>query len=167
MSAQGPHAGVPASERPDRRPHYHPTDSLHLLYRMHGMFYLQLSDGRLLRHLEALCTPGRVYGKFLAQYADVVCEPLDLFYVCRRASCTLDEELLQDLLFSFTWREAHWGAWLAALAPMPPYAQHILRCRPLLPWRSPPAARRIFQRSWLSHGRCCRSSAARWRCCLA
>lgn len=115
-----------------RRPRYWEADSLHLLNRAGGV-YLRLADQHILKWLEALCADGRAYGKFLPQYPAVMCEPLDTLYVCRRASCTLDEELLQDLLSCFSWREASWGAWLAALAPSPAYAAHLEVRKPGLP----------------------------------
>lgn len=133
MSTQDQEPGRPG-EQLLRRPHFHAGDSLHLLYRMDGMFYLQLSDKRLLACLKTLCGSGRTYAEVLRQYPGVACQPLDPFYLCRRASCTLNEDLLQDLLFSFSWREANWGAWLAALQPRSAYAKHIRRRRPQLPY---------------------------------
>lgn len=90
----------------------------------------------VLAWLRAVCANGRAYGKFLRQYPDVLCEPLDLLYLCRRASCTLGVALLQYLLFSYSWREANWGAWLAALAPDPAYAAHLEARKPQLPMRA-------------------------------
>jgi len=115
-----------------RRPHYWATDSLHLLARAEG-FYLQLSNKNLIGRLRSLRANSRQYEKYLAQYPVVLCAPLDFLYLFRRAACTLDEDLLQDLLFSYGWREANWGAWLAALAPSQRYVRHLSRRRPTLP----------------------------------
>jgi hypothetical protein len=68
---------------------------------------------------------GDGYGKFLDKYPAIQCEPLELFYSCRKGMCSLDDELLQDLLFSFSWREANWGAWLCALSPKDSYIPHL------------------------------------------
>ncbi len=116
-----------------RRPHYWAVDSLHLFNRADGPFYLQLSNKSVLARLRSLCAGSRGYEKHLSQYPAVLCAPLDLLYLFRRAACTLDEELLQDLLFSYGWREANWGAWLAALAPRSSYVVHLQRLRPTLP----------------------------------
>ncbi len=116
-----------------RRPCYHPVDSLHLFLRVEGSVGLLLSDKRILAWLKALWSGSQGYEKYLSQYPAVLCAPLDLHYLFRRAACTLDEELLQDLLFSFGWREANWGAWLAALAPLERYVVHLQRRRPALP----------------------------------
>lgn len=116
-----------------RHPHYWPVDSLHLLHRLEGMFYVRLSNKSLLPWLRGLLGDCVGYEKYLRQYPAVLCAPLDLHYVFRRAACTLDEELLQDLLFSWSWREANWGAWLAAIAPQAQYVDHLQRRRPSLP----------------------------------
>ncbi|RQP26423.1 hypothetical protein [Piscinibacter terrae] len=115
-----------------RRPHYYSEDSLRLLFKMEGLFYLRLSNGGLAGVLKSMCMAGRDYAKFLQHYPTVQCEPLEWFYLCRRASCSLDEPLLQDLLFSYSWREANWGAWLALLAPRSSFVDHLEERRPTL-----------------------------------
>ncbi len=72
---------------------------------------------------------------FFACCASVDVSPLirGAFGIFRRAACTLDEELLQDYLFSYGWREANWGTWLAALAPSNVYATHLQTRRATLP----------------------------------
>lgn len=81
------------------------------------MLYLRLGNGRILGLLQSMKVTGEGYRKYFDYYPAVLCEPLELFYCCRRGMCSLNDELLQDLLFSFGWREANWGAWLSALAP--------------------------------------------------
>jgi hypothetical protein len=98
-----------------------------------GPFYLQLANQNILGRLKSLKSSVLGYEKYLHQYPETLCAPLDLLYVFRRASCTLDEELLQDYLFSYGWREANWGAWLAALAPRKVYEAHLQNRRPTLP----------------------------------
>ncbi len=41
--------------------------------------------------------------------------------------------MLRDLLFAWGWREANWGAWLAALAPNVAYQELLIQRRPTLP----------------------------------
>jgi hypothetical protein len=117
----------------DRRPHYWPEDSLHLFGKADGPFYLQLANQNILRRMKSLRSGAQGYEKYLHQYPATLCEPLDLFYVFRRAACTLDEELLQDYLFSYSWREANWGTWLAALVPSNGYVTHLQNRRQTLP----------------------------------
>ncbi|MCE3606517.1 hypothetical protein LXA47_23340 [Massilia sp. P8910] len=58
----------------------------------------------------------RGYQKFVSAYPGVGCEPLAPFYLHRKASGMLDEELLCDLLFSYGWREANWALRCADLS---------------------------------------------------
>ena len=102
-----------------RRPHYWTEDSLHLFAKADGAFYLQLANQSILQRMKSLLSGAQGYLKHLQEYPTTLCEPLDLFYVFRRAACTLDEELLQDYLFSYSWREANWGAWLERLKNRP------------------------------------------------
>ncbi|PTT24030.1 hypothetical protein DBR12_00200 [Acidovorax sp. HMWF029] len=108
-----------------RRPYYYSTDSLHLLQSTEQMLYLRLGNGRILGLLQSMKVTGEGYRKYFDDYPAVLCEPLELFYCCRRGMCSLNDELLQDLLFSFGWREANWGAWLSALAPRASYIPHL------------------------------------------
>lgn len=98
------------------------------------MFYLRFSGHSVDSVLEQMKTSARGYQKFVSAYPAVSCAPLDKFYLYRKATGMLDEELLCDLLFSYTygWREANWAAWLAALAPQPAYAAHLARRLPTL-----------------------------------
>ncbi len=125
---------MPDSVQSSRRPYYWPADGLHLLNRADGSFHLRLSNKSFLACLQSLRASAQGYEKYLSQYPSVLCAPLDLLYLIRRAACTLDEALLQDLLFSYSWREANWGAWLAALAPNRGYVEHLRRRRPTLPY---------------------------------
>lgn len=95
---------------------------------------MQLSNGGILRLLQSMQQAGSWYGKFLEHYPSVLCEPLEVFYRCRRGMCSLDDELLQDLLFSFSWREANWGAWLSALAPRASYLPYLQQRAASLPY---------------------------------
>ncbi len=113
----------------ERRAHYWPADALHLFCRADGPFYLELANQNILRRLRSLRYGCQGYEKYLDQYPATLCVPLDLFYVFRRAACTLDEELLKDYLFSYGWREVNWGAWLAALIPSKTYEGHLQRRR--------------------------------------
>jgi hypothetical protein len=115
-----------------RVPAYHDEDALHLMG-MAGSIALPLSNGSILRHLQRVLHEARGYEHLLSMYPAVMCEPLDRLYVFRRASCSLDEALLQDLLFSYNWRQANWGAWLAALCPDERYAIHLETRRGTLP----------------------------------
>jgi hypothetical protein len=117
----------------ERRPHYWPADALHLFGKADGPFYLQLANQNILGRLRSLRAGVQGYEKYLNEYPAMLCATLDLLYVFRRAACTLDEELLQDYLFSYGWREANWGAWLAALAPSKGYEAHLQNRRPTLP----------------------------------
>jgi hypothetical protein len=113
----------------ERRAHYWPADALHLFGRADGPFYVELANQKILRRLRSLRSGCQGYEKYLNQYPATLCAPLDLLYVFRRAACTLDEELLQDYLFSYGWREVNWGAWLAALAPSKRYEEHLQKRR--------------------------------------
>jgi hypothetical protein len=117
----------------DRRPHYWPADSLHLFSKADGSFYLQLANQNILRRMKSLRSGAQGYEKYLPHYPTTLCEPLDLFYLFRRAACTLDEDLLQDYLFSYGWREANWGSWLASLSPNKAYIKHLQNRKPTLP----------------------------------
>ncbi|HEX8613763.1 MAG TPA: hypothetical protein VF800_21000 [Telluria sp.] len=123
-----------SAKLPCRTPHYHPDDAVHLLFQAGSAFYLSLSNKGVCRVVERLHIAARSYQKFVSAYPDVCCEPLAPFYLYRKATGMLDEHLLCDLLFSHGWREANWGAWLAALAPQPVYAAHLARCMPTLPY---------------------------------
>ncbi|MDQ1832137.1 hypothetical protein [Massilia scottii] len=118
---------------PLRTPHYWYNDFVCVLLQAEPMFYLSLSDRGIRNVLERMKIRARDYQKFVSAYPSVCCEPLEQFYLFRKGMNMLDEELLCDLLFSFGWREANWGAWLAALAPQPAYAAHLARRRPTLP----------------------------------
>jgi hypothetical protein len=115
-----------------RRPYYYSVDSLHALVRAEPMIYLRLSNRRVGGLLSEMRARGTTYGKFLAQYPAVICEPLDFHYICRRAAAQLNVRLLQDLLFAYGWREANWGAWLAALAPNQEFVAYLAERRPNL-----------------------------------
>ena len=95
--------------------------------------YLDLSNGRLLGLLRRMECNGRLYRKFLPMYPQVCCEPLESFYLCRKNTNAFDLHLLQDFLFAYSWREANWGAWIAALAPKPEYVDHLRLRRSTLP----------------------------------
>lgn len=114
-------------------PHYWPSDCCSELIRQDSAFYLKLSNEGLLRALAAMESSGRHYRKFLGQFPEVLCEPLERFYLSRTAIAKLDVDMLKDLLFASSWREANWGAWLAALAPNPAYLEHLELRRPTLP----------------------------------
>lgn len=126
-----------SASRPYRRPHYYQVDALYLLGKGEPMFYLSLSGRGVYGVLKNMKIHARGYQKFVAAYPSVCCEPLNSFYLFRKASGMLDEELLCDLLFSYGWQEANWGAWLAALAPHPVYAAHLERRLPTLPHGQP------------------------------
>ena len=102
------------------------------LYLMEGAPYLSISNGGLLQLLRRTETAGMAYRKFLPLYPEVCCEPLEFVYQCRRNVDALDVHLLSDLLFLASWREANWGAWLAALAPTEKYKQLLLERRETL-----------------------------------
>jgi len=116
-----------------RRAYYFQVDSLHALSRAEPAIYLRLGNGRVGGLLATMKSSGRAYGKYLAQYPAVICEPLDFHYICRRAATQLNERLLQDLLFAYSWREANWGAWLAALAPDRMFVAYLSERRANLP----------------------------------
>jgi hypothetical protein len=113
-----------------RRPYYYSADSLHLLQSAEPMLYLRLSDGGILRLLQSVKVTGEGCGKFLSEYPAVLCEPLELFYHCRKGMCSLNDELLQDLLFSFGWREANLSQHLPrGLAIFPTFAPELRASR--------------------------------------
>ena len=114
------------------RPHYWLEDYCVELMREESMFHLKLGNGGLLGVLETMESSGRYYRKFLAQFPDVMCEPLERYYLSRTAIGKLDVHMLKDLLFAGSWREANWGAWLAALAPNPAYREYLVLRRPSL-----------------------------------
>jgi hypothetical protein len=116
-----------------RTPAYLDEDALHPM-QQGGSISRLLSNGSILRLLRRVLHEVRGYEHVLPMYPAVLCEPLDRLYAFRRASCTLDETLLQDLLFSYNWRQAHWGAWLAALCPDHRYAAHLETRRNTLPY---------------------------------
>ncbi|MDQ1924782.1 hypothetical protein [Massilia pseudoviolaceinigra] len=118
---------------PLRTPHYWYDDAVYVLLQAEPVFYLSLSDRAIRNALERMKIRARDYQKFVSAYPSVCCEPLEQFYLFRKGMNMLNEELLCDLLFSFGWREANWGAWLAALAPQPVYAAHLARRLPTLP----------------------------------
>ncbi|MEK8031125.1 hypothetical protein AACH06_09895 [Ideonella sp. DXS29W] len=132
MSDEGHSPRHMPHNNPQHWPHYWPRDTVHLMDRL-GPFYLGLSNKSITRQLQSLCASVQGYEKYLGEYPMVMCAPLDSLYVFRRATGMLDEDLLQDLLFAFSWREANWGAWLAALAPQAAYAPHLRRRRAHLP----------------------------------
>ena len=96
------------------------------------MVYMRVSNGRIGGLLKNMTTTGRAYRKVLRDYSMVRCEPLELFYQCRRGMNALDANLLHDLLFSYSWREANWAAWLASLRPQPAWVQCLYEKRPSL-----------------------------------
>ena len=114
------------------RPHYWLEDYFAELMREESMFYLKLGNGGLLGVLQTMESSGRNYRKFLAQYPDVLCEPLERYYLSRSAIGKLDVHMVKDLLFAGSWREANWGAWLVALAPNPVYREYLELRRPSL-----------------------------------
>jgi hypothetical protein len=113
-------------------PHYYRADSAWLMGAS-PQNYLGLSNTTLLGMLRQMESTGRSYRKFLPLYPHVCCEPLEFFYLCRKNIDALDEHLLNDFLFAFGWREANWGAWIAALAPKPEYAAPLRQRRSALP----------------------------------
>jgi hypothetical protein len=115
-----------------RSPYYWSDDSLYL-FRRAGSFYIKLSNKDVFSTLKILCEKVSGYQKYLQFYPRILCAPLDDLYVFRRASCTLNSELLQDLLFSWGWREANWGAWLAALAPSVHYIEYLENAKSMYP----------------------------------
>lgn len=112
---------------PYRIPHYYLVDIWHVLGRAEPFFYFNLCDGGIRAVLHQMKLNARSYQKFIGAYPAVRCEPLESFYLFRRGADMLDEEHLCDLLFCYSWREANWGAWLAALAPRPAYLPHLAR----------------------------------------
>ncbi|MBC3907157.1 hypothetical protein [Undibacterium umbellatum] len=113
--------------------HYWPPDCLDELMREVSMHYLQLSNGGLKGVLLSTRATGREYRKFLPMYPEVMCEPLERFYLLRRAIGKLNIDMLDDLLFCAGWRESNWGSWLAALAPQAEYIKLLEKRRPTLP----------------------------------
>lgn len=102
--------------------HYYEADVAALMRRLP---YLRIDDrgtGALLTELNNLAAR---HAEALAQFPDVLIEPLEPLYACHIAVSTLDAALLGDLLFGFGWRGTRIGAWLALLAPQGPF-------RPLL-----------------------------------
>ncbi len=109
------------------RPYYWPSDTMLL---MGDAPYIRLGGGkRILGLLTEAETVGQVFRKYLALYPAVCAAPLEFFYLCRRNLDVFDSRLLRDLLFAFGWREAHWGAWLAMLAPAEEYRALLLARR--------------------------------------
>lgn len=119
--------------RDEYRPHYWQSDCYLELSREDSGFYLKLGNRGLLGVLRAMESSGRNYQKFLSQFPEVVCEPLERYYLARNAMGKLDVDMLKDLLFASGWRVANWGAWLAALAPDPAYVEHLTQRRATLP----------------------------------
>ena len=121
------------NEQKHIHPHYWPPDSLYELAKEESMFYLQLSNGNFEGLLSRTVSSGKEYRKFLKLYPEVMCEPLERYYLLRRATGKLDVHMVQDLLFTGSWREANWGTWLAAIAPQPEYIELLEKRRLTLP----------------------------------
>jgi len=100
-------------------PYYHPDDVWHIIK---GIPYMRVAK-RPLNMLKEMDITGLAYHKFLSQYPTIRCEPLDFFYQCKRGIMALDKQLLRDLLFTSSWREANCGVWLALLAPKAEYKE--------------------------------------------
>jgi hypothetical protein len=115
------------------RLHYWPEDCLYELMKSESMHYLELSNGGLKRVLLKTEKAGEDYRKFLKDYPEVMCESLDRYYLLRRATGRLCVSMLNDLLFGGSWREANWGAWLAALSPQPEFIALLEKRKPTLP----------------------------------
>jgi len=113
-----------------RRPHYHHGDSFRL---MQGAPYISISNGGLLGLLHRTENAASSYRKFLAKFPEILCEPLEFLYQCRIGVDTLNVELLSDFLFTSSWREANWGAWLAMLSPRHEYRALLRSKRESLP----------------------------------
>ncbi len=58
------------------------------------------------------------YSKFIPQYPQIKCEPLEFLYQCHQSLCALDEKLFEDFINS-GWRGIIWASWLAAISPYP------------------------------------------------
>lgn len=112
--------------------HYCSEDFLYELMKEESLHYLRLGDGSLKAVLTKAVETGRAYRKFLKEYPAVMGEPLERYYLLRRATGKLDLPMLDDLLFGGSWREANWGAWLAALAPQKEYIELLERRKPTL-----------------------------------
>jgi hypothetical protein len=95
-----------------------------------GAPYLSVGCPNFLRKMEGI---GRAYQHVLSQFPTVMCEPLELHYLCLRNLGALDLWLMKDLILSCSWREVAWGAWLAALSPRPEYQDYLLHRRASVP----------------------------------
>lgn len=80
-----------------------------------------LSDDRIQGKISLLVRDGTNYRKYLRLFPEVMCEPLELFYILRRATGLLNLPIAQDLLSTHGWRGANYGALLTLLAPRPEY----------------------------------------------
>lgn len=87
--------------------------------------YMQFGGKPVLRLLQRMRATGKLYEKQLRKYPDVRCEPLDFFYQCRRGMDALDANLFCDLMDCYSWREANWAVWLAALVPKSYWIDHL------------------------------------------
>lgn len=112
---------------PPSQLYYWSVDCLYELMKEENMHYLHLGDGGLKGVLLKTEKDGRSYRKFIKDYPEVRCESLERYYLLRRATGKLDLRMLNDLLFGGSWREANWGAWLAALAPQEEYIESLER----------------------------------------
>jgi hypothetical protein len=112
-----------------QRPYYFTDDSHRLLMQGEPMIYLQFGSKSVLRLLKRMQATGRAYGKQLREFPGVRCEPLEFFYQCRRGMDALDAHLFDDLMHRYSWREANWAVWLAALKPDPAWVEALRQMR--------------------------------------
>lgn len=110
---------------PKREPFYTELDVIAVLERAPIGFKWKLSNGNIHQTVTRMNTTAQAYRSVLMDYQHVRYMPLEPFYQLRKATSTLDEELLCDLLFSYS--SGYMGAWFAALAPQPAYVRHLER----------------------------------------
>lgn len=56
------------------------------------------------------------YAKFIDQYPQIKCEPLEFLYQCLRSVSMMSPKLLDDQI-DFGWRGALWSSWVALITP--------------------------------------------------
>lgn len=83
---------------------------------IHSAYIRLAKEGNAIRFLNHELEIINGYSKFIEQYPQVKCEPLEFLYQCLHSVSAMNPKLLNDLT-NFNWRGAVWSAWLAIITP--------------------------------------------------